>query len=67
LCLVFFEDVGLDGTACLGEGVGFDFVVDVLGEDFVAGDAEEEEAQAVMAVGKGAFITRVGAGPAVRT
>ena len=51
LGLVFLEDVGLHGAAHVLQGVGLDAGVGVGVHHFVAGDAEEAQAEAIVTVG----------------
>ena len=60
LGLVFLEDVGLHGAANLGQGLGSQLGVGGLVQDFVAGASEEQEAEAIIAVGQVPTVDRAG-------
>ncbi len=52
LGLIFFEDIGLDGTTDLFEGAGADLGVFFGGDELIARDAEESETLAVVTFGE---------------
>src|SRR6185437_5541591 len=58
LRLVLLEDVGLHGAAHLGQGVGLDAGVGFRIDQVVAADAEQAQAQAVVALGQLAQVLR---------
>ena len=58
LGLVLLEDVGLHGAAHGGQRLGLDARVDLRRQHLVAGDAQQQQAQAVVAVGQRARVRR---------
>jgi hypothetical protein len=58
LRLIFLENVGLHGAAHDLEGVGADAFVGLSIDHFVAGDAEQREPEAVVAVRQRSVILR---------
>ena len=58
LRLVLLEDVGLHGAAHRRERRGADLLVGLARQHLVAGDAEQHQAQAVVALGERALIAR---------
>ena len=58
LRLVFFQDVGLHRSAHCRQRFGPNALVDVARQHLVAGDSEQQEAEAVVTLGQLALVLR---------